>query len=149
MGKTWNEKLTGSKPPHLAVLEKPFAGLQPGETLFIPSPLLVRDYMHAIPHGERRSIAQMREEMAAQHGAKATCPLTASLFARIAAEAAWDDLGAGKCISEIAPFWRLIDADSAVGRRLACGQAFIRAAQADEAHERARERVAEVSACTT
>jgi len=148
MGKTWNEKLTGSKPPHTAVLEKPFAGLKPGETLFIPSPLLVRDYMQAIPYGERRSVVQMRAEMAARHGAKATCPLTASLFARIVAEAAWEDLQAGKSISEITPFWRLIDTDSAVGRKLSCGQAFIHAALADEARQRPASG-AEVSACTT
>jgi hypothetical protein len=148
MGKTWNEKLTGSKPPHTAVLEKPFAGLKPGETLFIPSPLMVRDYMRAIPYGERRSVGEMRAEMAARHGAKATCPLTASLFARIAAEAAWEDLQAGKGISEIAPFWRLIDADSALGRRLSCGQDFIETTRANEARLSSA-LAAEVSACTT
>jgi hypothetical protein len=148
MGKTWNEKLTGSKPPHTAVLEKPFAGLKPGETLFIPSPLLVRDYMRAIRYGERGTIGQMRAEMASQHGAATTCPLTASLFARIAAEAAWEDLQAGKSISEITPFWRLIDADSAVGRRLSCGQDFIRTTRANEARLTSA-LAAEVSACTT
>lgn len=148
MGKTWNEKLTGSKPPHTAVLEKPFGGLRPGETMFVPSPLLVRDYMQAIPYGERRTITQMREEMAARHGAQATCPLTASLFARIAAEAAWEDLKAGKTVSEITPFWRLIDADSAVGRRLSCGEDFIHTARANEARL-ASALAAQVSACTT
>lgn len=148
MGKTWNEKLTGSKPPHTAVLEKPFAGLKAGETLFIPSPLLVRDYMQAIPYGERRSIMQMRGEMAARHDAKATCPLTASLFARIVAEAAWEDLQAGKTISEITPFWRLIDADSAVGRRLTCGQDFIHTTWANEARL-ASALAAQVAECTT
>ena len=147
MGKTWNEKLTGSKPPHTAVLEKPFAGMKAGVTMFVPSPLLVRDYMQAVPYGERRSIAQMRAELAARHGAAATCPLTASLFARIAAEAAWEDLQAGKGISEVAPFWRLIDADSAVGRRLSCGQDFIQTARANEARL-ASALAAEVSACT-
>lgn len=148
MGKSWNEKLTGSKPPHVAVLEKPFSGLKPGEAMFVPSPLLVRDYMLAIPFGERRTVPQMRAEMAALHGAKATCPLTASLFARIAAEAAWEDLQAGKSISEVAPFWRLIDADSPVGRRLSCGQVFIRRTRANEARL-ASAVAAEVSACTT
>lgn len=148
MGKTWNEKLTGGQPAHVAVLEKAFAGLRPGELLFIPSPLLVRDYMQAIPFGERRTIAQMRAEMAACHGAKATCPLTASLFARIAAEAAWEDLRAGKSISEIAPFWRLIDADSAVGRRLSCGPDFILTTRANEARL-ASALAAGVSACTS
>jgi hypothetical protein len=148
MGKTWNEKLTGSKPPHTAVLEKPFAGLKAGETMFIPSPLLVRDYMQAIPYGEGRTVVQMREELAVRHGAKATCPLTASLFARIAAEAAWEDLQAGKTISKVAPFWRLIDADSAVGRRLSCGQDFIQTARANEARLSSA-LAAQVSACTT
>lgn len=148
MGKTWNEKLTGSKPPHTAVLEKAFAGLKAGETLLIPSPLLVRDYMQAIPYGERRAIGQMRAEMAARYGAKATCPLTASLFARIAAEAAWEDLQAGKGISEVAPFWRLIDADSAVGRRLSCGRDFIETTRANEARLTSA-LAAEGCACTT
>lgn len=121
MGRTWNEKLTSAKPPHIAELAKTFAGLQPGEALFVPSPLQVRDYMLAIPYGEQRTIA---------------------------AEAAWEDLQAGRGISEVTPFWRLIDADSAVGRRLTCGADFIETTRANEARLTSA-LAAEVPACTT
>ena len=55
MGKSWNEKLTGAPAPHTSVLKKPFGGLHPGDTMFIASPLMVRDYMRQIPPGERRT----------------------------------------------------------------------------------------------
>jgi hypothetical protein len=101
--------------------------------MFIASPLMVRDYMHAIPPGERRTILQMRKDFAAQSGAKATCPLTASLFARIAAEAALEDMAQGRQLAETTPFWRLIDPDSAVGKKLSCGSEFIRRMRMTEA----------------
>jgi hypothetical protein len=132
MGKTWNEKLVGGQPPHVSVLKKAFAGVSAGDSLFIPSPMLVRDYMQAIPVGEQRTIEQMRQELAARHKAKATCPLTASMFARIAAEAALEDMSRGKSESEVAPFWRLIDADSSLGKKLSCGPGFIRRMQERE-----------------
>jgi hypothetical protein len=116
--KSWNEKLNKAPAPHVSALKKAFAGLQPGDAMFIASPLMVRDYMRAIPFGERRTIAQMREEFAAQSGAQAACPLTSSLFARIAAEAACEDMAQGMDASKATPFWRLIDPDSAVGKTL-------------------------------
>src|SRR5262245_518844 len=120
MSKTWNEKLVGGQPPHVSVLKKAFAGVSAGDKLFIPSPLLVREYMQAIPAGEHRTIEQMRQDLAARNKAKATCPLTASMFARIAAEAALEDLSQGKTENEVAPFWRLIGADSPLGKKLSC-----------------------------
>ncbi len=133
MGKSWNEKLTGAPAPHTSVLKKPFGGLNPGDTMFIASPLMVRDYMRQIPPGERRTVLQMRAEFAAQSGAKATCPLTASLFARIAAEAALEEMAQGRQASETTPFWRLIDPDSAVGKKLSCGSEFVRRMRMAEA----------------
>ncbi len=136
--KTWNEKLAGGHRPHVSVLTKGFVGVPAGATLFVPSPMLVRDYMRAIPRGEQRTIAEMRQEMAARHKARATCPLTASLFARIAAEAALEDMGEGKSEADVAPFWRLIDADSALGKKLSCGPGFIRKMQEAEARKTRR-----------
>jgi hypothetical protein len=133
MPKTWNEKLTGSKPPHVSVLDKPFAGVPAGARLFVASPTLVRDYMSAIPAGQSRTIVAMREEFAARNEAKATCPMTASIFARIAAEAACEDMAGGKRPDDVTPFWRLIDPNSPLAHKLTCGAAFIRQMRATEA----------------
>jgi hypothetical protein len=54
-----------------------------------------------------------------------TCPLTASIFARIAAEAALEDMAGGKPAEKITPFWRLIDPKSPIAKKLSCGPQFL------------------------
>lgn len=125
MRKSWAEKLKGGSPAHVAILPKAMWGLERGDTLFIATPMMVRDYMKKIPKGASKSIAEMREDLAKANGAKASCPMTSSIFARIAAEAALDDMNAGKPASAITPFWRLIDEKSPLAKKLSCGPAFI------------------------
>jgi hypothetical protein len=67
----------------------------------------------------------MREDFAMAHKADATCPMTASIFARIAAEAALEEMEDGKPVDKITPFWRLIDAKSPIAKKLSCGTAFV------------------------
>jgi hypothetical protein len=125
MAKSWAEKLNGAKPAHVSVLEKPFAGLKAGDKIFVATPLMVRDYMKSIRRGSTKSIAGMREEFARAHNAKGACPMTSSIFARIAAEAALEEMAAGKPAAKIAPFWRLIDPKSPIAKKLSCGPSFI------------------------
>ncbi len=125
MAKSWSEKLRGAKPAHVSVLDKPFGGFQKGDKLFIATPVMVRDYMKKIRRGSSRSVADMRADFAKAHKAKGTCPITSSIFARIAAEAALDEMAAGKAADKITPFWRLIDAKSPVAKKLSCGPAFV------------------------
>jgi len=122
--KTWNEKLaTGT--PKVEQVEKAFAGLKPGQRMLVASPMVVRDYIAAIPRGETRSIVQMREDLARAHAAEVTCPLTTGIFVRIAAEAALEDLARGKKLHEITPFWRAVDEKSPIAKKLSCGPDFI------------------------
>jgi hypothetical protein len=37
------------------------------------------------------------------------------------AEAAWDEMGAGKATTEVAPFWRVIDPKSPLAKKLRAG----------------------------
>ena len=126
MGKTWAEKMKGSKAPHIAVIDKPMSGLLPGQKLLVASPELVKDYIAGIPSGTTRTIAAMRDEMARAKGADATCAMSAGIFVRIVAEAALEELRSGRKLAQIAPFWRLIDPESATARKLTCGPEFIR-----------------------
>ena len=59
------------------------------------------------------------------HHADFTCPLTAGIFLRIAAELAWEQHQAGKSLTAITPFWRIVDAKSPAAKKLACGVDFI------------------------
>jgi hypothetical protein len=125
MAKSWNEKLHGAKPAHVSAMTKAMWGLAKGDRLFIATPVLVRDYMKKIRKGSSRTVAQMRDEFARAHKADATCPMTSSIFARIAAEAALDEMEDGKPVDKITPFWRLIDEKSPIAKKLSCGAAFV------------------------
>ena len=101
--------------------------------MLVATPRLVDDYMRSVPSGERRTVAQMRNDLAAAHGADICCPISTSIFARIAAEAALEETAAGAPLSDVTPFWRVIEDDGTVAKKLSCGPDFIQSQRAAEA----------------
>ena len=125
MPKTWKEKLDGGNPPHVETLTKAFGGAPAGARMLVGSPRLIDGYIRNVPAGEKRSVAQMRSDLARAHKADTTCPLSTGIFVRIAAEAALDEIARGKPIDDVTPFWRVIEENSPLARRLSCGPDFI------------------------
>lgn len=132
MAKTWKEKLEAPKTPEVQTLEKPYGGAPPGARMLIATPGLVDQYMRQVPRGEVRSIAALHEDLARSHGADLTCHLTTGIFARIAAEAALEQAAAGEPVEQITPFWRVVEPESPLAKKLSCGAAFIREQRARE-----------------
>jgi hypothetical protein len=132
MAKSWKQKLDGGKPAHVEILSKPFGGAPEGAKMLIATPRMVDDYMRAVPAGERRTVAQMRSELAAAHGADISCPISTSIFARIAAEAAIEETTVGASLRDVTPFWRVIEEDGTVAKKLSCGPDFVRSQRAAE-----------------
>jgi hypothetical protein len=126
--KTWTQKFAGAKPPHISLLEKPFAGMPVGTRLLISSPEAIAAYIRAIPSGETRSVIEMRQAFAEEAGVDATCPTSTGIFLRIAAEAALEAPG-----PSLLPFWRVIDPTSPLAVKLSCGPDFLRDRRAEEA----------------
>ncbi|MES2595518.1 MAG: hypothetical protein V4662_09290 [Verrucomicrobiota bacterium] len=126
MAKSWSEKF--ARPPQPAVhrLDKPYAGHGEGTQMLIPTPAIVAAYVQSIPEGESRTVPQMREALAKAHQVDFTCPLTAGIFLRTAAELSWEQHQQGKALSKVTPFWRIIDLKAPVAKKLACGIDFIR-----------------------
>jgi hypothetical protein len=122
MAQSWGEKLLSGAPAHVSPMTKATWGMKKGDKLFIATPVMVRDYMKKIRKGSAKTIVEMREELAKAHKATATCPMTASIFARIAAEAAIEEMEDGKPAEKIAPFW-------------SCGTAFVAKMRAKEGIE--------------
>src|SRR5918998_4620516 len=135
MAKSWKQKLEGGKPAHVEVLTKRFGGAPEGAKMLVATPRLVDDYMKAVPRGDRRTVAQMRQDLAAAHGADISCPISTSIFARIAAEAALEDTSLGESPDEVTPFWRVIEENGPVAKKLSCGPDFIRAQREAEARQ--------------
>ncbi|MBX7133409.1 MAG: hypothetical protein K1X67_12110 [Fimbriimonadaceae bacterium] len=125
MAKTWHEKLNGSKPPFVDIIDKPFGGCPAGSRLLISSPLEIKAEIDQLGPGETLDPADLRTRLAERHDAHATCPLTTGIFLRIIAEAALVELAEGKNESEITPFWRVIGPKTPVAKKLTCGVEFI------------------------
>lgn len=100
-------------------------GYTKGSMLYVTTPLEVKAYIEAIPMGHARTVSDMRQDLAAKAKADTTCPMTSAIFVRIVAEAALDEMRAGKSALEITPFWRLIDETSPIAKRLSCDADFI------------------------
>ena len=93
--------------------------------MFIATPMLVDAYIRNIPKGVHTSLQQMRKDLAAEHGAEYSCPITSGIFLRIVAEAAYEEYLAGKPLKKIAPFWRMIDKKAPVAKMLTFGTEFV------------------------
>lgn len=130
--KNWQERITRAKAPEVKLLTFDFAGLKSGTTLLISSPHEVENYIRQIPSGETRSIQQVRADLATQNKADATCPVSTPIFLRVVSEAAFESLKVGQTLETITPFWRVVEPESKLGKKLECGSEFIRAQRVRE-----------------
>ena len=129
---TWRQQLAVERAPRTMRLDADFAGLRAGTLLFVPTPRLVDDYLRTLPRGETRTMARMREDLARAHDCEAACPVSTAIFLRMVAEAAWEEIGAGRPPAAVAPFWRVVTPDSPVGRRLTVDPDWIRRRRDEE-----------------
>ncbi len=116
----WRKKFGDRAKPEVKVLHTDFAGIKNGALMLIATPGIIANYVSKIPAGKTRTIHAMRNELAAQHGANATCPVTTAIFLRVAAEVAWDDINAGTPMDKVIPFWRIIEPTSTIAKKLRC-----------------------------
>jgi alkylated DNA nucleotide flippase Atl1 len=107
--KSWREKLEGLHEARVVAIP-PRMEKQVGKgTMLIPKPLDVDAIIRKVPRGKVITLTQLREKLARAAGADITCPLMAGMFLRIAAEAAGEDMRAGKSL--VTPYWRVIRDD--------------------------------------
>jgi hypothetical protein len=123
--KTWTEKLDQHMEAKIVRIDKKFAGIPAGSDLFVPTPRIVEAYVRQIPKGVSVSPQTLRKDLATAHKAGETCPVTAGIFLRIIAEAAFEQLQQGKKLKDIAPFWRVIDEHSTTAKKLSFGTGFL------------------------
>ena len=68
-------------------------------------------------------VAKMRKLLAEVYQADATCPVTTGIFLRIVSEAAYEEYLEGK--QDITPFWRVVEPESTLAKKLMATSAFI------------------------
>lgn len=126
MRKTWTQKLENGRKPEMVRLEKAFGGIAAGGLMLVSTPLEVQAHIERIGEGASLTPAQLRDRLAKKHGANGTCPISTGIFLRIVAEAAWEQIQAGKDPGEVAPFWRVVEPGSPLAKKLTCGDEFVK-----------------------
>ena len=128
--KSWKEKLNVDKSFVVKRLDKNFSDMKVGENMLIATPKIIDEYIKQIPKGINVNIKALRNDLALTYNADTTCPVTTGLFLRIVSEAAYEDLLNGE--KNITPFWRVVDHESKIASKLACGINFIKKRRSEE-----------------
>ena len=121
--KTWQEKLDNGKEPFVGVMNRTVSGVPAGGMMLIPTPRQVDDYIRTIPKGASKTQRDMGDDLAKAAGADITCPMCTGMFLRISAEAAHEEMVAGKKM--VTPFWRIIPPKALVRKKLTFGDAIV------------------------
>jgi hypothetical protein len=124
--KTWTEKLQVKKEPQLKKIDKDFWGYTKGDAMYISTPQIIENYIKQIAKGKSIDTVTMRNDLALENNAVFTCPLTTGIFLRIVAEVANEQLEQGVPLKNITPFWRMIEPNSALAKKLTFGQEFLK-----------------------
>lgn len=123
MAKSWKAKFYLKKELQIKIIQKSFWGQPAGSKMLIPTPLMILEYINHIESGNLSDIALMRNDLAIEHNADFTCPLTTGIFLRIVAEYNYVKLSQND--SDICPFWRIIDPKSKLSDKLSFHRDFI------------------------
>lgn len=123
--KSWLDKLNENKEPKIKRIDIDFADIPLGSIMFIATPKIIDNYIKGIGVGKRIDIKTLRKDLAIEHNADYTCPVTTGIFLRIVAEANYENLQQGKRLEEITPFWRVIEPNSTLAKKLTFGQEFL------------------------
>ncbi len=90
-----------------------------GRRILIATPLLIDELIRKVPESKLITVNQIREHLAKEFKADATCPLTTGIFLRIAAETAEEDSHEGR--EPITPYWRVLKADGRLNEKFPGG----------------------------
>jgi ABC-type uncharacterized transport system ATPase subunit len=123
--KSWLDKLNDNKEPKIKRIDFDFADIPSGSNMLIPTPKLIDKYIQGIGVGKRINIKTLRKDLAIEQNADYTCPVTTGIFLRVVAEANYEKLQEGKRFEEITAFWRVIEPNSALAKKLTFGQDFL------------------------
>jgi len=123
--KTWLDKLNAPKQPKVKKIETDFADIPAGSQMLVATPQLIDEYIRHIPKGKLVDPKTLRKDLALEHHADHTCPVSTGIFLRIVAEANLEKIQQGTALKSVTPFWRVIHPDSALAAKLSCGKTFL------------------------
>ena len=123
------ESPEGQQLPFIALKPHRVQGRMVPQRMLYPSDDMLAHAIAALPAGAYRDLATIRAQLAAEHGAETTCPVTTQRAIDRIAEASVLAHEQGR---DAVPFWRVFDPSRPGVKRLAGGAAFIVARQREE-----------------
>ena len=132
MAQTAIERLNKAKSPKVVILEKDFAGIRAGSSMFVATPKIVDEFINKMPYGRFITMPELRADLAIGYDCDATCPVSTAIFLRVVAEAALEHLEQGAKTADITPFWRVVAPGDKVSARLPIDQKWLEARRQEE-----------------
>lgn len=123
--KTWLDKLSEKKEPRIKRIDFDFADIPANSNMFIATPQIIDNYIKKIPKGKNVTVQTMRKDLAIENRADYTCPVTTGIFLRIVAEANFEKFIQANSLKGVTPFWRVVEPNSTLSKKLSFGQDFI------------------------
>jgi hypothetical protein len=123
--KTWTDKLNAAKTSKVKHIDFDFADIPANSNMYIATPKIIDEYVQHIPKGKKVSTLTLRKDLALENRADFTCPVTTGIFLRIVAEAAYEKYEKTNSTKGISPFWRIVEPNSALAKKLSFGQGFL------------------------
>ncbi len=117
--KSWHEKLEGAHEARVVAIPPRMQKQWGKGTMLIPKPLDVDAAIRKVPRGKVVTLTALREKLARAAGADVTCPMVAGMFVRIVAEAAEEEMRAGK--ARVTPWWRVVRDDGKLFEKMPGG----------------------------
>ncbi|WP_246680992.1 MULTISPECIES: hypothetical protein [unclassified Mesorhizobium] len=126
--KSWTDRLNTPGVNGIRPAPRTVADGVEEQTMLVPTAQQVDEFIRSIPEGVEMDVRVLRTALPFERGAEVTCPVAIGYHRRTVAEAAIEYLGRGMTLSDVAPFWRELDANDAdneeiVLRRGICGRA--------------------------
>ncbi|MER8388932.1 hypothetical protein NKJ46_18190 [Mesorhizobium sp. M0166] len=134
--KSWNDRLNTPGINGIKPSPRTIGDVVEGQPMLVPTARQVDAFIRPIPEGMEMDIRALRTALAIEHGAEVTCPVTIGYHLSTVDEAANEDLERGMALSDIAPFWRVLDASTPITRKLSFGAAFVAAQRKSEGLKR-------------
>ena len=132
MAQTAIERLNKAKSPKVVILEKDFAGIRAGSSMFVATPKIVDEFINKMPYGRFITMPELRADLAIEYDCDLTCPVSTAIFLRVVAEAALEHLEQGAKTADITPFWRVVAPGDKVSARLPIDQKWLEARRQEE-----------------
>jgi hypothetical protein len=105
---TWTERLHDAKPHEVKRTPVSIAGMRKDQLMLVPSVQLVDRFVRQVRRGRSLDARELRDALAAAHGAEVCCPITTGFHLRTVAEAVGEALASGVPITRVTPVWRVL-----------------------------------------